>query len=440
MKIDDFRVLESNPQWSSVESFCEEDKHLRDLNASKYQHDFRLEDEVNSEGVYLLFGGRQIGKTTALKQLLQKVLLRGEVLASQTLYLNCDFLVERDELERVLRDFYSNIDRTKNSFIVIDEVSNLKDWQYTIKAIIDLGWTNKSTMILTGSDRILLEDGAKGFPGINRRGASGRDIELYPLCFKEYVGLVTPSILGEQEEHYKELVTLFKTYLLVGGYLSAINIYAEDPERISSAHSVYKQWIVSDFLRKGKEKSKLYDVLRVLVERYSSQASYTKLAQESLGISTETVINYLGHLERLGILIVLQAFDQNKRGGFPKKDRRFHFTDPFIANTIVALLKEEKILASDFILPESGLVESLVVARYSRKASTYYIKAEGEIDLVVLEDKGFLPIEIKWTENLKKTELKQILKYPNGVILNKNIEIGLFEGVECRNLILDLLR
>ena len=114
MKINDPRVLESNPQWSSVERFCEEDKHIRDLNASKYQHDFRLEDEVSSAGVYLLFGGRQIGKTTALKQLLQKVLLRGEVLASQTLYLNCDFLIERDELERVLRDFYSNIEKRIN--------------------------------------------------------------------------------------------------------------------------------------------------------------------------------------------------------------------------------------------------------------------------------------------------------------------------------------
>lgn len=440
MEISNIRVLENNTQWDSVDRFSKEDKHLRDLNRCRFKYDFRFEEEIKSQGVYLLFGGRQVGKTTGLKQLLQKVLVGGEYLPTQTLYLNCDFLIEREELEKVLRDFYSKIDRAKKNLVIVDEVSNLKDWQYTIKAIIDLGWTSQSTMILTGSDRILLEDGARGFPGINRRGVSGRDIELFPLNFKEYVGLVAPEVLSAPDENYQQLFTLFKTYLLVGGYLSAINIYAESPSKIDSAYFVYKQWIVSDFLRKGKDKNKLYDVLRVLVERYSSQASYSKLAQESLGLSTETVINYLEHLERLGILIVLQAFDQNKRGGFPKKDRRFHFRDPFIANTIVNLLKEESILPADFDILESGLVESLVVSHYSRGANTYYIKAEGEIDLVVLEDKGFLPIEVKWTENLKKSELKQILKYPNGVILNKNLEAGLFEGIACRNLILELLK
>ena len=59
-----------------------------------------------------------------------------------------------------------------------------------IKAIIDLGWTVNSRMILTGSDRILLEDGAKGFPGVNRRGVSGRDIQLFPLKFKEFINLL----------------------------------------------------------------------------------------------------------------------------------------------------------------------------------------------------------------------------------------------------------
>ena len=57
----------------------------------------------------------------------------------------------------------------------------------------------------------------------------------------------------------------------------------------------------------------------------------------------------------------------------------------------------------------------------------YYIKAEGEVDIAILSGKEFLPIEIKWTENLKRSELKQILKYRKGIICYKGRYLGKYE-------------
>jgi hypothetical protein len=49
------------------------------------------------------------------------------------------------------------------------------------------------------------------------------------------------------------------------------------------------------------------------------------------------------------------------------------------------------------------------------------------VDIAILSKKGFLPVEIKWTENLRKNDLKQILKYKKGIIGYKGRKIGKFE-------------
>ncbi len=440
MTIYDLRLVESNPQWESIDKFLGIDKHLKDINNSKFIFDYKLDQEIISEGVYLLYAGRQIGKTTSLKQFIKKEILEKKVKSTNTIYINCDLFTDRKELEISLREFFNEIDRAEPNIVIIDEVCGIKEWQLTIKAIIDLGWTANSKMVLTGSDRILLEDGAKGFPGVNRRGISGRDIQLFPLQFKEFVNLISKEFLSEPNRYYLEIENLFNDYLKVGGYLSAINLFYKDSSSLKSAYMTYQQWITSDFTRKNKDKNKLIDLLRVIIERYGSQISYSKLSNESLGLSTETVINYIDHLERLDILITLQAYDQNKRAGYPKKERRFHFTDPFIANAILHLLQKEKALSEDFKFNEAQLVESVVIANYRRENNKlYYIKAEGEVDLVIPEDKGFLPIEVKWTERLKESELKQVLKYENGIILSKNLEVGKIYNATTRNLIFELL-
>jgi hypothetical protein len=54
-----------------------------------------------------------------------------------------------------------------------------------------------------------------------------------------------------------------------------------------------------------------------------------------------------------------------------------------------------------------------------RKYPTYYIKAEGEVDAAYVKDKKFWPIEVKWTQQLRHSDLKQIQKYRNARIFAK---------------------
>lgn len=76
---------------------------------------------------------------------------------------------------------------------------------------------------------------------------------------------------------------------------------------------------------------------------------------------------------------------------------------------------------------KGNIVEGCISSLFKRKYRTYYIKSEGEVDMAILSGKGFLPIEIKWREDLPRNELKQILKYKNGIIGYKGTQFGRYE-------------
>ncbi len=77
----------------------------------------------------------------------------------------------------------------------------------------------------------------------------------------------------------------------------------------------------------------------------------------------------------------------------------------------------------------SYLVEASAANHYNRYYDTYYIKAEGEVDIAYTYKNKFWPVEIKWTQQLRPKDLKQIQKYPNGIILGKQNEIRQLDKV-----------
>lgn len=430
---------DQNPHWDSIEMFIKTDKHLRDLAKAKWVYDFGLADNLKESGVYLIYGARQVGKTTALKMFLRDTLNAGTFSAKNSAYLNCDSILERDELYRIILNFYKSIRTEEKSLLILDEVTTIKRWELSVKAIIDLGLTSNSTVIITGSDRIILEDAAAGFPGIDRRGKFGKDITISPLGFSQFAKLLGFNCRSREIENnnddFKKANELFQTYLITGGYLSAINNLQVDQVLPHQLLEVYKQWISSDFFRKGKDRNKLLDLLKVIYHRQGSQLSYTKISQEAVSLSPETSIDYISHLERLGVMTVLGAFDQNSLSAFPKKSKKFHFRDPLISHVVKYWLASTGQISNDECAEESELVEAVVVAAHLDRGSLYYIKAEGEVDLVVVRDGGFTPIEVKWSDSLKKNELSQILKYKNGLILSKLQKSGTFGEVRCKNIL-----
>jgi hypothetical protein len=126
-------------------------------------------------------------------------------------------------------------------------------------------------------------------------------------------------------------------------------------------------------------------LLQALLTIGVSRISYSSLTQKIRQIRKDTCINYCQILERVDILITLQAFDQNNKPGFPKKDKKFHFTDPFILRTFQHWLQREKYF--NLLMPESLILEACVASHCHCFGRTFYFKGQGEIDVIWQREK-----------------------------------------------------
>ena len=417
------RYQNHNLSRQSVDEFLGRDPQLVGLAKLTYQYrDLWWQAlDLNEPGLYILTGGRQIGKSTSCKLLMAHCLKEKSLKPSQLFYLPCDEIYDAKEFSHLLRLILTT-EFTEPFLLIIDEVTYVKDWDRVIKALADEGAFQRGVCLLTGSDSVILKEAAQRFPG--RRGnANHIDFHMYPLSFSEYVHLICPERLIKQDE----LTHLFESYLQCGGYLKAINEYAELGKLSESTFLIYEQWIRGDFLKQGKSDETLLAVLRELMIIGVSPISYTKLTQKIGVISKETCIDYLRILCRMDVLLTLQAYDQNKHVGFPRKDRKFHIADPFIFRTILHWLHREGYLSE--AVNERYLVEACVASHSARLGKVFYFKGQGEVDVILLRDNQIHALEVKWAEQIRANDLKMLKQFHSASILTKHNHTGLIDGI-----------
>ncbi len=123
------------------------------------------------------------------------------------------------------------------------------------------------------------------------------------------------------------------------------------------------------------------------------------------------------------------------------------FTDPFIFHAVNSWLNPVDDPFNQQLQPlladkqwASRLTGACTVTHYRRKFPTFYVKAKGEVDVAYVNENQLWPVEIKWTQQLRPKQIKQIAKYPNGRILTKSKTKGELHGVPTEPLPLALLR
>lgn len=75
------------------------------------------------------------------------------------------------------------------------------------------------------------------------------------------------------------------------------------------------------------------------------------------------------------------------------------------------------------------LIKQWMLHHFRRWYATYYIKAEGEVDVAYIHEERFWPVEVKWTQQRRTKDLQQIQKYNNGIILSKQRHYLNHDGV-----------
>ncbi|MEN8237131.1 MAG: ATP-binding protein [Pseudomonadota bacterium] len=440
----DPRFLPHNTHLEAPERFAVRDPQLHRLEQQTYIHYPALLKTMAKfvPGIYTLGGGRQVGKSTLIKQWMNQLLESG-VAPKAIAYFSGELINDHHTLYHLLQSQIQEMPEDQEKFITIDEVTYIHDWDKAIKYAADAGILQQTVLVLTGSDLNLIQEARMRFPG--RRGKFARpDLHLYSLSFKEYFTLrygqaKVDEVLDDFAQDADMLDTVyeeFSLYLMHGGYLTAINDYASSGKIFESTLLTYSDWIRGDMLKRNKQESYLREILIAIIERYNSQVTWNALAQHLSIEHPMTVADYIALLQSMDAVFVQQVLQEDKMLPSPKKARKVMFTDPFIFHSLQAWVfpvkdpfEQQIRTVVESPLLSSKLVEACVATHYKRFYPTYYIKAEGEVDVAYLDHGRFWPVEVKWSQQLRTKDLKQILKYDNGKILTKSRQSGMIQHI-----------
>jgi len=455
----DIRFLPHNSHLDSPSSFTSLDPNFRQLNKQKLIYISPIIDSLpkTEPGIYSITGGRQIGKTTLIKQWMNKLLIDG-INHRKIRYLTGELIENHNMLISSITNILS-IDQTDETifFLIIDEVTYIKDWDKGIKYLADAGILENVILLITGSDTLIIQESIKRFPG--RRGLSDKvDFHLFPLSFYENIKLkkifkddeltqlMDPKIEASSDM-IEKLFAEFDNYLCHGGFLTAINDMAIHGKILNATCITYSDWIRGDFFKNNKKEHNLMEILSGIIHKYSSQITWNSLAKDMSIDHPKTISDYIELLSRMGILFVQSAIKEDKLQAAPKKAKKIIFTDPFIFHAINAWLKPTNNFYSENILPmihdpvwSSKITEACAISHYQRIYPTYYIKAAGEVDIAYVHRKTMWPVEIKWTNQIQSYFLKQLKKYPNGKILTRLRATRKVNGIDSEPLPIALLR
>ena len=220
-------LKEQNPWWQAKENILQ-DVQIEKL--SRVRHIWHPPVinafNLNQDVIYTLRGSRQLGKTTLLKLLIEKLLKENP--KENILYFTCDIIDNYKELIEVFNLYFEWINNSGRRFIFIDEITFVKEWTRAIKHLADIGKLRNCSMIITGSNSHDLRYELERMPG--RRGQDAQlDKIMFGVSFREYVEFENKDIaskiydIDSARKNYpffkKALDGYLNNYMFTGGFI-----------------------------------------------------------------------------------------------------------------------------------------------------------------------------------------------------------------------------
>lgn len=368
------------------------DKHLTKLNSMPFKRTWPFIPKEN--GLYIIRGPRQIGKSSWLKAVLSYYCR-----SKTCYYLSCENIVDHKELAEILKSLRNC------KVILLDEINFVKDWSRAIKHEVDT--RNDCIIMLTGSHSYDLKLGADRMPG---RFDGGGEFFLLPMTFSEFEN-ARASAFWKKENILEELSLFFK----IGGFPTAVAEAGASGVKPVKAMNTYYSWLAGDIVKLGKNETYFKELLVQLAVCLQTPISFQTLAKKTSISSHNTVKEYIDVLEACFALKTLYCIDENSGAYRFRKDKKFYFTDPIIYQLAYEI--------SGFKIPENfeeKLAEMTAHEELSRiyKKFGYISSKQGEVDFISPKNWA---VEVKWSNivsNLSKTYKN--LNIANKIVWTKN--------------------
>jgi uncharacterized protein len=344
-----------------------------------------LQQDLMSGKVIILYGPRQVGKTTLVKELIAPL--------ANTKYFLCDEPDIRTALMNVTSTELRSLIGSATT-IVIDEAQRVENIGLTLKLIHDV--LPHITVIATGSSSFDLANKIM-------EPLTGRSITrtLYPISFQEYV-----DTMGVIEA--KRLLGDRLRYGMYPAVITAMN--PEDEIRRLGSDNLFKDVFKLEGVRKPLV---LEQLASLLAFQMGSEVSYNEIAQK-LQIGRTTVISYIRLLEQAYIIYRLPAFGKNKRNEITRFDK-VYFYDVGIRNALIGAFGSLESRQDVGALFEAYFITE---KRKNHEYSEKYIKQYfwrthdgSEVDLVEEKSEKLEAFECKWG-NSTQTSRAWLNQYP----------------------------
>jgi len=330
--------------------------------------------------IILLYGPRQSGKTTILKQLLanypqKAVYLAGEDLRVQEIWSKPNTQI----LKKQIGDA---------KLVVIDEAQKIENIGTSLKLVYD---TFSPYIIASGSASLELANRLS-------EPLTGRTVTfvLYPLSVLE--NPITPPDIS--------FTCRLEEFLRFGLYPEVVITESEE-DKITYLNELINNYLYKDILsfKQVRKPKKVVDLLTLLAFQIGNEVSIQELAA-NLSLAKIVVEKYLDLLEKMFVIINLRGFSRNLRKEISKTSKYF-FVDLGLRNALIRNFNPLHLRNDVGALFENFcIIERIKILSNTKKMANFYFWRtydQKEIDLIEEKEGKLFAWEFKWQESKKIT-------------------------------------
>lgn len=357
-----------------------------------------LDQYLELNKVLVIYGARQVGKTTLLQDYLAKTKFKYKIDSGDNI--KTQQVLGSQDFKQIL-DYISGYE-----LIAIDEAQRIPNVGLGLKIIVDQ--SPQIRVIATGSSSFE-PSGQVGEPLTGRKTT----LTLYPVAQIELAKLFNQY---EIKENLSE-------YLVFGCYPSVITAKSRQ-KKTAILEEIINAYLLKDVLELERVKGSkiLIDLLRLLAFQIGSEVSLTELGMK-LGIDYKTVARYINLLEKAFVLYAISGFSRNLRKEITRKNK-YYFYDNGIRNAIISNFNDLEVRDDIGKLWENFLAaERLKIQKYKDiYANNYFWRTWGQQEIDWIEERGgkIHAYEFKWGKGEAEPPSDFSKSYPKAIFKTIN--------------------
>jgi predicted AAA+ superfamily ATPase len=343
-----------------------------------------LLDHSKKKQVTVITGMRRVGKSTAVKYILQKI---GH---GNYLYLDCErieirILFNGPNYEDIRAELeLMGLDISKPAVIALDEIQLVENLPSVIKYLYD---AYDIKFIVTGSSSYYMKNQFS-----ESLAGRKRIFEMYPLSFKEFLNFKDAGVPNFEKyawqpfnkAWYNKFKDLYAEYIRFGGFPEVV-LEEKQNDKIELLKDIVNSYIELDvkLLSDYSISEDLYKLVKILASRAGNKVDYTKISSIT-GVNRQKVAAYIQLLEYTYFIYQATPFTKNIDKEISQQTK-LYFADTGILNT----------LAGEQLSSGQVFENAIAVQLKSQGTIQYYQKKTGqEIDFIF---NGNTALEVKET-------------------------------------------